>query len=166
MSEELWSKITLFLIETNCTVVIEDIKPYSMRLTTQVLDTAKWIGMAVYRLQTTCNAKIELVSRNEIKKWVFDRFNQTILPLVDKRMDKKLFMACDVRTKEIVFVDNYNRPKRKASFVYVNDRCVTEAMKELYGIPKPEPGKGYKYGLMEHSWQALAVASFIHLERT
>lgn len=118
--------------------------------------------MAVYRLRNEAGANVELISRNEVKKWVFDTFPEVSLPLVNKRMDKKIFMACAVKTQEVVFVDNNGRPKKKASFVYINDKCVTEAMKFLYKIPEPKAGKGYQFGLKDHSWQALAVASFKH----
>jgi hypothetical protein len=48
---------------------------------------------------------------------------------------------------------------RKASFVYVDDRMVQLAMIKNYDIPIPKAGSGYDFGLKEHSWQALAVAT-------
>lgn len=154
------SKFSHFFLHPDCTVVIEDIKPYSLRLTPQVIDTCKLIGTIEYRLRNECGVNVELVSRNEVKKWVFDRFNEIALPLVSKRMDKNIFPCCDIKTKELRWRDNNNRPKRKESFVYVNDKIVTEAMKFHYKIPTPAPGKGYQFGLKDHSWQALATASY------
>lgn len=163
---QFWSEITHFLIHPNCTIVFEDIKPYSMLLTPQVIDTCKFIGEAVFRIRNNCNVTVELVSRSEVKKWVFDTFPQICIEKVNKKLDKKIFLSCDIKTREILMLDAKGRPKRKPSFIHVDDRIVTAAMKELYEIPMPPPGQGYKFGLKDHSWQALAAASwFIHKEQ-
>jgi hypothetical protein len=65
-----------------------------------------------------------------------------------------------VKTKELIRVDCAGKQKRKSSFIHVDDRVVTEAMKHLYKIPLPKAGKGYQFGLQTHSWQALAVATY------
>ena len=75
---------------------------------------------------------------------VFDTFPDVVMPLVEKKVAKKYVY-------------------RKPSFVFVDDKIVTEAMKYHFGIKLPEPGKGYQYGLKEHSWQALAAAAYLML---
>jgi hypothetical protein len=141
-------------------VVVEDIKPYSLRLTPQVIDTCKFIGECVYRLRNECGANVVLSSRYEVKKWIFDSFPHISNKMVDRKIDRKLFEACNINSREIVRVDNNSKQARKSSFIYVDDKVVTEAMKDLYKIPTPEPGSGYKFGLKDHSWQALGLASF------
>jgi hypothetical protein len=150
MSDQIWSKIQYFLLQPNTTVVIEDIRPYSLRLTPQVIETCKWIGEAVYRLKNGSGAIVELMSRSEVKKWCFDTFPEVCRPLADKKIAKKGYK--NKETGEF----------RKATFVYVDDKIVTECMKELHKIPLPKSGKGYQFGLKSHSFQALAVASRYH----
>jgi hypothetical protein len=105
-----------------------------------------------------------LLSRYEVKKWVFDSFPGVCVPLIDRKNEKKVFAACNVETREEIRVDNRGRGKRKASFISVDDRVVTEAMKDLYKIPLPPAGSGYDYGLKSHGWQALAVASLYQIK--
>lgn len=150
ISDEIWPKIQYFLLHSNTMVVIEDIKPYSLRLTPQVIDTCKWIGEAVYRLKSGSGANVELVARSEVKRWCFEAFPEVCRPLADKKIAKKGY-----KNKE---TGEY----RKATFVYVDDKIVTECMKKLYKIPQPASGKGYQFGLKSHSFQALAIASCYH----
>ncbi len=147
-SDIMLSKVSHFLIHPKCTVVVEDIRPYSLRLTPQVIDTCKFIGELNYRLKTWSGAIVEYVVRNHVKKWCFDSFPDVCLPRIRKKIEKKMFVNKD--TGEF----------RKPSFVFVDDKMVTESMKELYKIPVPKSGYGYQFGLKEHSWQALAVASY------
>ena len=148
MSDIMLTKVTDFLIHPNCTVVIEDIKPYSLRLTPQVIDTCKFIGELNFRLKTWSGAIVEYVARNQVKKWCFDTFPEVCTPIIQKKIEKKGF-----RNKE-------TGEWRKPSFVWVDDKVVTECMKALYSIEKPKSGYGYQFGLKEHSWQALAIASY------
>lgn len=155
----LWCKISNFLIHPNISVVVEDIRPYSLQLTPQVIDTCKFIGELVYRLRIEAGLNVELLSRSEVKKWAFDTNPTLAASLIKAKVDKKMFMACDLKTREELWVDTFGKGRRKESFVQINDRIMTELMKYLYGIPKPKAGSGYKFGLKEHSWQALALAS-------
>lgn len=143
-----YRKITYFLT-LGCKIVIEDIRPYSVRLTPQVIDTAKFIGECLYRLRNDCGANVELISRNEVKKWVFDSFPHICMPLIRKKIEKK-----NQRTSTGEF--------RNPSFVYVDDKIVMEAMKFHYKIPLPPPGSSYMYGLKDHSWQALGLVSLYY----
>jgi len=162
-SHQFYDKVTNFSIHNNLIVVIEDIKPYSLKLMPQVIDTCKFIGEAVYRLKTHSGLNVVMVDRYTVKRWVFDTFPDVCLPLIDARIEKKMYDACDVKTKEMIRINDKGMTKRKPSFVYVNDKIVMECMKYLYKIPLPPVGKGYKFGLQSHSFQALAVAScFIH----
>ena len=143
-----YDKVTNFSIHPNLTVVIEDLKPYSLRLTPQVISTAKFIGECLYRLKNEAGMNVTLVSRNEVKKWVFDTFPEVCLPIIEKAIGKK------------GYITRSTGEPRKPSFVFVNDKIVTESMKVLYKIPLPKSGKGYQHGLQSHSWQALGLASF------
>jgi hypothetical protein len=161
-TEQFYNKVTNYLLHRSCIVVIEDIAPYSLRLMPQVIDTCKWIGEAVYRLKNEAGANVELVPRSLIKKWVFDSFGEVCIPIIDKYIEKKAVLACDLVTKEEIklFQDGREWKKRKGSFVYVNDKVVMEAMKYLYKIPLPPKGQGYKFNLKDDSWQALSLASY------
>lgn len=144
----LFTKITSFLIYPACTVVIEDMRPYSMRLTPQVIETCKWIGEAVYRLKNDAGATVELIHRNEVKKWVFDAFPSVCMDRIRAKIEKK--------DQRIASTGEFRKPH----FVYVDDKIVMEAMKVHFNIPLPPSGKGYAHGLKNHSWQALAVGAF------
>lgn len=145
-NENIFGKIQNYLIHPNCTIALEDIRPYSLRLTPQVISTAKFIGEAVYRLKINAGCNLVLVARNEVKKWVFDTFPEVCIPLIEKKILKR-------------------GQDRKPSFVYVDDKMVTESMKVLFNIMKPKPGSGYEYGLQSHSWQALAVAAYLQKQK-
>lgn len=147
MSEKVWTNIQFFLLNQTVTVVIEDIRPYSLRLTPQVIETCKWIGEAVFRLKSGSNAIVKLIVRNEVKKWCFDTFPEVCVPFIEKKILKK------------GFIHKETGAPRKPSFVFVDDKIVTECMKVRYKIPKPKSGYGYQFGLKEHSWQALAIAA-------
>lgn len=154
MSEQIWANLQYFLISQHpepVTVVIEDIRPYSLRLTPQVIDTCKWIGEAVFRLKSGSNAIVELIHRNQVKKWCFDTFPEVCVPIIEKKIEKKGYK--NKETGEF----------RKPSFVFVDDKIVTNCMKILHKIPLPPKGKGYQYGLKDHSFQALAIASYCQL---
>lgn len=151
MSEKIWSKIQYFLLHQTVTVVIEDIRPYSLRLTPQVIETCKWIGEAVFRLNSGSHATVELIVRNEVKKWCFDTFPDVCLPMIEKKILKK------------GYINRETGAPRKPSFVFVDDKIVTECMKVKFEIQKPKSGFGYQFGLKEHSWQALALcATFLY----
>lgn len=147
MSEQIWTNIQFFLLDKNVTVVIEDIRPYSLRLTPQVIDTCKWIGEALFRLKSGSNAIVELMNRSEVKKWCFDTYPEICLPIIEKKILKKGYVRKDT-----------GEP-RKPSFVFVDDKIVTDCMKVRHEIPKPKSGYGYQFGLKCHSFQALAIAS-------
>jgi len=164
MFDQFWSNIANYMLHPNCVIVLEDIRPYSMRLSPQIIDTCKFIGEALYRLRIECGANVVLVVRSEVKKWVFDQFPNAWEARIQKKMMKKVFLACLMATGEEIHVyENGEKYKpRKPSFVWVDDKIVTEAMKILYEIPMPPPGSGYKYGLKDDAWQALAVASLYY----
>lgn len=148
MSEQIYEKVSNYIIHPSCTVVVEDIRPYSLRLTPQVIDTCKFIGELNFRLKTWSGAVVEYVARNHVKKWCFDTFPDTCLPIIQKKIEKKGF-----KNKE-------TGEWRKPSFIWVDDKVVTECMKVFYKIELPKPGYGYRFGLREHSWQALATATY------
>lgn len=139
-------------------VVIEDISPYAMRISLQVIATCKFIGELEWRLRQ-CNlvTGIHLIARNSVKKWIFDTCGNVVVP----RIDKKMF-AADRRkvSKGEKGLRNADGLMRLASFHYVDDRSIIAALKELYQIPTPKAYKSNIYGLKDHSWQALAAAAY------
>lgn len=147
-SSDIHGKITNFLVHPNCVVVIEDIRPYSLRLTQQVIDTCKFIGELNFSLKTWSGAIVEYVIRSQVKKWCFDKFPSVCAPIIEKKILKKGYVRKD------------SGEPRSPSFVFVDDKIVTECMKFMYSINKPKSGKGYQFGLKGHSWQALAIASY------
>ena len=148
ISEQIYEKVSSYIVHESCTVVVEDIRPYSLRLTPQVIDTCKFIGELNFRLKTWSGLTVEYVARNQVKKWCFDTFPEVAVPIIQKKIEKKGF-----RNKE-------TGEWRKPSFIWVDDKVVTECMKVLYKIPMPKSGHGYQYGLREHSWQALGLSSY------
>jgi hypothetical protein len=136
-------------------IVIEDLAAYTGRLTPQVIQTAKFIGMAVYRIQSGFSGELAMVPRSAVKKWVFETYHGTIYPLCQIKADK----GAEKRAAENG--DNAVTYK-SASFIYVDDRMVQLAMINHYGIKKPKAGSGYEFGLKDHAWQALAVATAWH----
>lgn len=141
-------------------VLIEDIKPYSLKMAQSVIDTIKYIGSLEYRLN---EAKIEfkLYGRNKVKKWIFDRFNSICVARIDKKIE---YLDKLRKSKGEEGLRSKDGSLRTASFVFVDDRVVIAAMKDLWSIPTPKPGKTNQYGISAHSWQALALAAF-HLDK-
>jgi hypothetical protein len=141
-------------------VVIEDIFPYSLRLTPAVIDTCKLIGELTYRFKQNTQVEIlSLVARNTIKNWVFDTVPEECIPRINKKILLKNNRNIRDGKKSLVKKDG---EMRQPSFQWVDDRIVIAAMKSIHNIPTPKPGKPNIYGLKStsHSWQALAVASF------
>lgn len=150
------SKITEYYVKYNCFVVIEDIRPYRQQLTLQLVATCKFIGELNYRLINELKTEIQYITRGQVKKWIFGQFNDVSVEKINKR---------------IAYLDGYGEKRggkryrnkdggiRMASFHWVDDRVVISAMKELWNIPTPKPGKSNMYGFSSHSWQALAVGS-------
>lgn len=127
-------------------VLVEDIKPYSVGLTQHTIDTCKFIGELCYFLNTI-RVKYELITRHQVKRWIFNTFPMVVLDRICKKIEYK--------NKR-----NNDGKLRKPSYVYVDDRIVIAAMKELWKIETPKPGKRNSLGLSEHSWQSLAVVSY------
>lgn len=145
--DQLYPKITNYLYKYPTIVVIEDLAPYLGRLSPSVIETAKLIGEAVYRLKIESGLSVEFIQRSKVKKWAFDAFPEICVPLIDKKIKKKGQIIAS--TGEA----------RKAHAFYVDDKVLTECMKHLYKIPAPAPGSGYQHNLKDHNWQALAAAS-------
>ena len=127
-------------------VVFEDIKPYSIRLGQQTVDTIKYIGQIQYRLNEA-GIDNEAVFRWQVKKWVYDTFQ--------KICEERILLKIQQRG----LIDKYGND-RKTSFVFVDDRIVIAAMKIRWDIKTPLPGRKSLHGLSKHSWQALAVGTY------
>ena len=156
-NDDLFRLIEKYKSVPDLIVCIEDIRAYSCHLSMQVVDTCKFIGELTYRLRKEYCVDYVLITRVDVKKWIFDT-------------NKKL--CSDRIIKKLEYLDVYNtskglRGKRRKdgkliepSFNYVDDRIVIAAIKKLWNISTPKPGKSNEYGLSAHSWQALAVGSY------
>jgi len=128
------------------TVLVEDIRPYGLKLSPQIIETCKFLGELRYRLQ---RAKIDVqwIARNSVKKWVFDAFPGVCIPRIQAKIAKK-------------GAKNRNGEDRQPSFVWMDDRIIIAAMKECWKIETPKPGKTNRYGIKAHAWQALALGTY------
>jgi hypothetical protein len=149
--DDFWIRITNLMLISNLMVAVEDIKPYSLPLNPNVIETCKWIGEAVYRLKTSVGCRVEMVSRFQVKKWCFDTFPDICIPLINTKIEKGVLKGKYIKK------DGENR---SASFHFVDDRIVTACMTNLWKIEKGKQGRKTPFGLKLHSFQALAVASY------
>lgn len=140
-------------------LALEALVPYASRLTPHTLSTAEWIGELKFRikLEGLNVAEMHLIPRNSVKYWVFNTCPEICIPRIDKRI-----AAADRRE-----VAKGKKGRRKldgelkaATFHWVDDRIIICCLKHLLNIPTPRPGKSNIYGLVEHSWQALAAAVY------
>lgn len=143
-------------------VVIEDVRPYSLQLSSQIIETCKFIGELKYRLKTEISVEYVLRPRSEVKQWVFDNHAEVCLPRIEKKI-----AAIHARKEKIgeKGLKNANGEMRKPSFAFVDDRIIITAMKEYWNIPTAKVGKPTIYGLKDHSWQALALIT-MYMETT
>lgn len=145
-NEEIMTLIRPFLGKRyKLRVMIEDIRPYSLQLTPDVVETCKYIGELRYRLNTA-RISFEMISRSEIKEWAYLAYKSQIEPLILKKMEKK--------GKNL----NLDGNTRKTSFVWIDDQIITHAMRFEWSIPA-ERGRSNRFGLATHSWQALALGT-------
>jgi len=133
-------------------VLIEDVKPYGARLSQDLIDTCKWIGELEYRLKTAGIA-YKLIPRSTVKSYIFHNFQKISIPRIEKEI-----ICRNKRRKD----GEYCKPHASM----VNDRIVIAAMKDLWNIETPKPGKTNRFGLSKHAWQALGVASqWLHSQK-
>ncbi len=147
-------------------IVIEDIFPYSLRLTPAVIDTCKLIGELTYRFREFKPqvSSVELVARNSVKNWIFDTVPDECIPRINKKIVLKHNRNIRDNKKGLV---KKNGEMRQPSFQWVDDRIVIAAMKSIHNIPTPKPGKPNIYGLKStsHAWQALATVSYFYFNQ-
>jgi hypothetical protein len=132
-------------------VVVEDMRPYNMRITDGVINTIKYIGQVEWRLKML-DIQFTLIPRWEVKQWVFTRFRE----MAEVEIVKKIEYSRE-RKKKLGLYMRADVPAQ--TFVYVDDRIVQKAMRGLWRIPKPKVGQKATYGLKDHSWQALGLLS-------
>lgn len=126
-------------------VLVEDIKPYSVSLTQSTIDTCKFIGRVCFFMEAG-RVEYKLITRHQVKRWVYDQFPTVVLERICKKIEYK--------NKK-----NNDGKLRKPSYVYVDDRIVIAAMKYLWKIETPKPFQKNVFNISAHAWQALAVAS-------
>jgi hypothetical protein len=136
-------------------VVIEDIRPYAVKLSPQVLQTIKYIGELEYRLKTA-RISYKSIPRSTVKEWAFNRYESLLLqPIVDKMLKRHRKLIAEGRKGLITREGRMRVP----SFVWLDDRLITACMRYQWEIPF-EKGRSNRYGLSEHSWQALALGTY------
>ena len=129
-------------------VAVEDMRPYNMRITDGVIQTIKFIGQLEWRLREA-GIIYDLIPRWQVKQWVFLQYRTILEPLIDR----KIYLAAERKIKA------GKKPRNaSASFVYVDDRMVSTAMREYWKIEKVKR-VGQTAFLKDHAWSALAVAS-------
>ena len=129
----------------NFNIVIEDLRAYSVRLSQDLINTAKFIGKLEYSLAQK-GTNFTLVERVQIKKMVYDKY-----PSAESEVRKMIVQRGKINPKTMEF--------RKPSMIYVCDRVVANAMRYFWEMPSGQ-GKRNKFGLSSHSWQALALCSY------
>jgi hypothetical protein len=129
-------------------VAVEDMRPYNMRITDGVIQTIKFIGQLEWRLRDVGIA-YDLIPRWQVKQWVFLQYKPIVEPLIERKIE----LAAKRKIKE------GKKPRNASpSFVYVDDRMVSAAMREFWKIEKVKK-VGQEAFIKDHAWSALAVAS-------
>lgn len=131
----------------NYKFVVEDLRAYSVRLSQDLITTAKFIGKLEYLL-SNYKMTYEMVERVQIKKMVYDMY-----PSAEKEVGEKI-----IQREKLTKSGEYRKP----SMIYVCDRVVANAMRYFWELPSGQ-GKRNKLGLASHSWQALALCSYFIL---
>lgn len=124
--------------------IVEDLKAYAVRLSQDLIETAKFIGKLDYIL-SEAGLNYKMVERVKIKKMVYDKYPSAPIEV------SKLIQQRGKLTKTGEF--------RKPSMIYVCDRVVANAMRYFWELPSGQ-GKRNKLGLSSHAWQALALCSY------
>lgn len=125
-------------------IIVEDLRAYSVRLSQDLITTAKFMGKLEYILSSAGLPPV-MVERVKIKKMVYDKYPSA------KGEVEKMIRQRERLTKTGEF--------RKPSMIYVCDRVVANAVRYFWGLPQGQ-GKRNKLGLATHSWQALALCSY------
>lgn len=136
------------LDKADCEIVIEDLRAYSVRLSQDLITTAKFIGKLEYII-SQMGIKYRLVERVKIKKMVYDKY-----PDSESEVQKMI-----VQRERLNKTGEYRKP----SMIYVCDRVVANAMRYFWELPKGQ-GKRNKFGLASHSWSALALCTYVLFE--
>lgn len=138
-------------------VIVEDVRPYSMRITDGIIQTIKFLGQIEWRLEQIC-CPFELIPRHQVKQWVFMQFQSIAIPEIEKKIVRtRNRNEKAAKEAEIEFKPRNSVP----TFVYVDDRIVANAMRKWWNIQNPSrPGQRAAYGLKDHSWQALGLISY------
>lgn len=142
---DLIDRLTLFDKKDKVIVVYEDIRPYTSRFTIDTINTCKMIGRLDYVLKQR-RIYYEAITRNEVKHFVFNQYNELVVPEIEKKIDVMKKKRKDGKAY-------------KPSFHYVGDRIVQMAMQYQWKQGKPKPGKVNSLGIRTHCWQALGVVT-------
>lgn len=155
-NESLVDEINKHYVKYNPIIVIEDIRYFKGKVSSQVLETIKFIGELNYRFKRELKLNVQYVTRGKVKKWIFDTYQGICVEYIDKKI---CYLDDYGERKGRKRYRNKNGELRKATFHWVDDRIVLNVMKRLWNIPTPKPGKKNIYGFAEDSWQALAAGS-------
>lgn len=155
-NEFVWDKVMNYSDNGKITIVVEDIRPFSTKLTMQTIGTCKFIGELNYRAVMAPDAKLEYLTRFDVKDWVFRAFPEIAIPAIERKILTKHARLVAKGAKGLINKDGF---MRKPSFVNVDDKIVRSAMAHFWKISDFGKGRRPKNGLMSHSWQALGVLS-------
>src|ERR1700735_3514132 len=67
------------------TVIVEDVRPYRMRITDGIIQTIKFLGEIQWRLQAM-GQKFELIPRWEVKQWIFLQFKVMAVTEIENKI--------------------------------------------------------------------------------
>ena len=109
----------------------------------------------IYRLPNELQIPFTLITRSEVKQWVFNTFNVVCIDRINKKILAKHEYLIKKGKKGYKNVDG---TMRKASHNFIDDRIVSTCMKLMWGIDAT-PGKRSKSGMKSHALQALACGS-------
>jgi hypothetical protein len=102
------------------------------------------------------NAKLEYLTRFDVKHWVFNAFPEIAIPAIEGKILAKHKRLVGKGAKGLI---NKDGSLRKPSFTNVDDKIVRAAMANFWKVSDFGRGKRPQNGLMSHSWQALGVLS-------
>ena len=151
LNEEIIPLVREYLgVKYTLRVVIEDVKPYKMRISQDIITTCKFIGVLEDRLKAA-RISTTLISRPEAKEWAYLGYNDLLTNMVKKKV---LRWA----KKEGLPPTNEDGSERQGNFVWLDNRMIESAMRLEWNIPSKR-GTTNEYKLETHSFQALLLAT-------
>ena len=130
-------------------VVVEDIAPYTGQLSPYLIQTIKYLGELEYRLKAA-GISYNLLPRSAVKEWCYNQYKEIVEPLIGLKMTKR------ANKDGGSALYKKNGELKRPSFVWMDDKIIVACMREEWSVPAIS-SRRQKYGLKDHSWQALAL---------